>query len=69
MANELNSDIVVSEFEPQLRFRTDTPEKCVNFVKYMNSLNPFPSNKLNSTPTVLLQRWLKALNKGWYAIK
>ena len=56
VANILDCDVVVSEFELKsgyyVNFRGNTVE---------NVCNPlFPNNKLNSTITVLLQRWI------WY---
>ena len=50
MANELYWDMVLSEFEPQLRysihFQTNTLGK---------GMNPYPQYGLNSTTTIFLQ--------------
>ena len=68
VANVLNCDIEVSEFELQLRyyihFRTNSLEKATN------SLIP-PRWTLNSTYTLFLQGWLwhYVTHEGWYAIK
>ena len=56
VANVLDCDIVVSEFEIQLRdyfyFRTNTLRKCINSFSL-----PTPSYWLNCIPIVLLQGW------------
>ena len=68
VANVLDFDIVVNEFELQSRyyvhFRTNTLGKDIN------PLNPAPGYGLSSTIAILLQGWLRhyIIHNGWYAI-
>ena len=65
--NLLDCDIVVSEFEPQLQYSVHFQTN--RFRKGMSHLSP--TNGLNSTITVLLQRWLwhYITHERRYAIK
>ena len=80
VVNGLDYNIIVSKFKLQshyhVNFQTNIFEKCMNtfqintFEKGTNSLMLL-SYGLNSTTTVILQRylWHEIIHEGWYGIK